>query len=397
MHVWEQRKISDLSESNIGGGTPRTSIKKYWNGRTPWIQSSDLQEHDVKNIRVNKKITEEALKESAAKLIPENSIAVVTRVGVGKVSLVSFEYSTSQDFLSLSKLLVDKWFATYLLYYKLQNELLSLQGTSIKGITKKELLAKKVQISNDQQEQVLIGQLINLLDDTIELHQRRLNIFKKLRQNYMFTMFINSEKLSPKLRFRNYKEDWVENRLREVGKTFSGLSGKTKEDFGHGEAEYVTYLNVFKNRISDLSLTEKIEIDPKQKQLRYGDVIFTTSSEIPQEVGMSSVWLDNRQNVYLNSFCFGFRPIITFNNFFLASLLRTNDFRKQMYILAQGISRYNISKSKVMNIKIHAPSLKEQEKIGKIAKNFDKEYKLLENKIFKLQKLKETFLQKMFL
>src|SRR5699024_7428642 len=136
-------------------------------------------------------------------------------------------------------------------YYKLQNELLSLQGTSIKGITKKELLAKKVQISNDQQEQVLIGQLINLLDDTIELHQRRLNIFKKLRQNYMFTMFINSEKLSPKLRFRNYKEDWVENRLREVGKTFSGLSGKTKEDFGHGEAEYVTYLNVFKNRISD--------------------------------------------------------------------------------------------------------------------------------------------------
>src|SRR5699024_143266 len=178
-------------------------------------------------------------KELADKLIPENSIAVVTRVGVGKVSLVSFEYSTSQDFLSLSKLLVDKWFATYLLYYKLQNELLSLQGTSIKGITKKELLAKKVQISNDQQEQVLIGQLINLLDDTIELHQRKINILLKAKQNFMIYLFPLRENLFPKLRLSGFHLAWEQCKLNEIlkvnnGKDYKHLSNGDIAVYGTG-------------------------------------------------------------------------------------------------------------------------------------------------------------------
>ena len=83
---------------------------------------------------------------------------------------------------------------------------------------------------------------------------------------------------------------------------------KRKEDFGHGEAQYITYLNVFQNTVSDITMTDKVEIDTTQNEVKYGDVLFTTSSETPEEVGMSSVWLGHTPNIYLNSFCFGFRP-----------------------------------------------------------------------------------------
>lgn len=138
----------------------------------------------------------------------------------------------------------------------------------------------------------------------------------------------------------------------ELGKTFSGLSGKTKEDFGHGNASYITYLNVFKNPIADLSEIELIEIDEKQETVKYGDVLFTTSSETPEEVGMSSVWLGNTDNVYLNSFCFGYRPTVKFDPYYLGAVLRSSSVRQDIVLLAQGISRYNISKKKMMDIKI---------------------------------------------
>lgn len=98
---------------------------------------------------------------------------------------------------------------------------------------------------------------------------------------------------------------WELRKLGEVGATYTGLSGKTKEDFRHGNGEFVTYMNVFSNAVGFLDMTEAVEIDDSQNKVLFGDVLFTTSSETPEEVGMSSVWLGNAENNYLNSFCFG--------------------------------------------------------------------------------------------
>src|SRR5699024_4347666 len=195
---WEQCEVSNLSQKTFGGGTPKTSKKIYWDGDIPWIQSSDLKEHNVKSIRVNKKITKIGLEHSAAKLIPKNSLAIVTRVGVGKVALIPFEYTTSQDFLSLSNLNVDKYFGLYLMYHKLQKELLALQGTSIKGITKKEVLKKRVRVPKDLQEQVSIGKSLKELDSYINLHQRKINILKTLKKVYLNVMFSNRSEDIPR-------------------------------------------------------------------------------------------------------------------------------------------------------------------------------------------------------
>lgn len=186
---WEQRKVMDFSEETFGGGTPKTSIKEYWNGEIPWIQSSDLDEHQVSGVFAKKKITEKGLQNSATKLIPKNSIAIVTRVGVGKIALMQLEYATSQDFLSLSNLKVNEWFGVYSLYNHLQKELHNVQGTSIKGITKNELLDKKINIPTNLEEQNKIGKFFKQLDDTIALHQRELNALKETKKAFLQKMF----------------------------------------------------------------------------------------------------------------------------------------------------------------------------------------------------------------
>ena len=155
------------------------------------------------------------------------------------------------------------------------------------------------------------------------------------------------------------------------GTTYGGLSGKTKEDFGHGNARFVPYTNVSDNPLTDTNRLETVEIDSSQNKVAYGDTFFTVSSETPDEVGMSSVWLSDQDDVYLNSFCFGYRQDSTFDPHYLAYMLRSSSIRSDLTLLAQGISRFNISKNKVMELSVPVPSAAEQKQIGQYFARLD--------------------------
>ena len=380
--AWEQRKVNSIAEKFYGGGTPSTLNEELWQGDIAWIQSSDLIEHNVLDVVIRKRINEKAIKTSATQLIPPNSIAIITRVGVGKVAYMPISYATSQDFVSLSELNIDGVFATYLLYLRLQKDMNMVQGTSIKGITKEELLSKEIYIPHQKQEQSKIANIFSRIDKLITLHQRKF-FMKKLDK---------IEEISLKI----LANDWEQRKLGDMGKTFGGLSGKTKDDFGHGEARFITYMNVFTNPIASREMLEKVEKDDKQNQVEYGDILFTTSSETPEEVGMSAVWLGKSQDIYLNSFCFGFRPQVHNEPYFMAYLLRAKSFRDSMMLLAQGISRYNISKNKAMEIEIDIPKFAEQELLGRYFANLDKLITLHQRKLEKLKNVKSALLEKMF-
>ena len=200
----------------------------------------------------------------------------------------------------------------------------------------------------------------------------------------------------PAIRFAGFTEAWEQRKLGEVGTTYTGLSGKTKEDFGHGNGKFVTYMNVFSNTVGLLDMTEAVEIDDSQNKVLFGDVLFTTSSETPEEVGMSSVWLGNAENTYLNSFCFGYRPTVEFNPYYLAYMLRSSSMRKKITFLAQGISRYNISKNKMMDIEIPIPNIEEQKQIGSYFRSLNNLITLHQRKLEKLKNIKKSMLEKMF-
>jgi type I restriction enzyme S subunit len=184
--------------------------------------------------------------------------------------------------------------------------------------------------------------------------------------------------------------------LGEVGLTYPGLSGKTKEDFGHGDARFVTYMNVYSNAVANPDGVEAIEKDNRQHEVRNGDVFFTGSSETPDEVGLSSVWLGNSTDTYLNSFCFGYRPSKQLDSLFLASSLRSPQMRSRMILLAQGISRFNISKTQVMQLPLCFPSLPEQRRVGEFFSAIDNLIAAAERQEALLRQKKQAYLQLMF-
>lgn len=186
---WELREINDLADDFQSGGTPKTNVQEYWDGDIPWIQSSDLGINCLFEIKVQKSISEKGLENSSAKIIPKDSIAVVTRVGVGKLAVMRHEYATSQDFLSLSNLKLNIEFTAYLLYRLLQKEVNQLQGTSIKGITKVELLSKKVLIPSLPEQQA-IGAYFSNLDNLINSYREKISQLETLKKKLLQEMFI---------------------------------------------------------------------------------------------------------------------------------------------------------------------------------------------------------------
>lgn len=245
-------------------------------------------------------------------------------------------------------------------------------------------------------EQQKIATYFSHLDSLISLHQRKHDKLVALKKSMLQKMFPQQGATTPEVRFKGFSKPWGSLELGNIGQPFSGLFGKTKEDFGSGEARFVTYMGVFSNAISDLCATAAIGIDKSQNEVKKGDVLFTISSETPDEVGMSSVWSADEENVYLNSFCFGFRPIPAIQSDFLAYVLRADAFRKRICVLAQGISRYNISKSKVMKLPVSLPSKEEQQKIGAYFRTLDALISQHATQLQKLQQIKSACLEKMF-
>lgn len=163
--------------------------------------------------------------------------------------------------------------------------------------------------------------------------------------------------------------------LGELGSFYGGLSGKSKEDFVDGNAKFITYMNVFSNISLKLDVSDTVRINEKEKQntVQYGDVLFTGSSETPDECGMSSVLTEKTdEKLYLNSFSFGFRfddPNIMFPGF-SKYLFRSEALRKQIKRTASGVTRFNVSKKKMESVMIPIPPMEVQVEIAKILDDF---------------------------
>lgn len=198
------------------------------------------------------------------------------------------------------------------------------------------------------------------------------------------------------------KTKWKKKKLGNLGYTYSGLSNKTIDDFGSGE-DFIPYMNIYKNSIIKTDKFEQVKIglNERQNQVQCGDVFFTTSSETPDEVGLTSVLIDSIDKpLYLNSFCFGFRlnDNNEFDNKFLAYLLRGENIRSQISKMAQGSTRYNLSKTQLLDkLNLYYPENKEeQSKMADILLNCDKVIEKTEETIEKYKQIKAGMMQNLF-
>lgn len=163
--------------------------------------------------------------------------------------------------------------------------------------------------------------------------------------------------------------------LRELGDFYGGLTGKCKDDFGNGNAKFISYMNVYSNPATNLEVSDMVRIgqNEKQNQIQYGDVLFTGSSETPEECAMSSVvTTDITEPIYLNSFCFGFRLFdkSLYHPGFLKHLLRGEATRKQLHKTASGVTRFNVSKQRMASVIIPRPCIEIQREIVRFLDGF---------------------------
>ncbi|MGN8970648.1 restriction endonuclease subunit S [Lactobacillus amylovorus] len=236
-------------------------------------------------------------------------------------------------------------------------------------------------------EQNQISKLLQLVNKNLDLQQRKLKLLRTLKSGLSFKLF-NKKHLN----------NLSQISLDQIGQTYSGLTGKSKKDFGHGHAFYVSYLNVNQNEIGNPKQIDRIEIDKKQNLVQKNDIFFTISSETPEEVGLTSLWPVSCKNLYLNSFCFGFRiNTKMFIPLYLGYLFRSEYFREKVLPLAQGISRYNLSKNNVLKIKIGQEEIAIQEKYAKVMNDLDSDILRQKKKVKELKLCKKFLLQNMFI
>lgn len=306
------------------------------------------------------------------------------------------DYVASTGYAQIRTKQVSEYLYQYLHTEKFVNKVLvRCTGTSYPAINSTDLSKISINIPNITEQQK-IASFLSDIDDKITKLTKKRDLLEQYKKGIMQKIF------SQELRFEddngNEFPKWEVKKLGDLGLTLNGLTGKTKENFGSGKP-YIQYKQIFDSSKINIKDCGFVEITPSDNQtkMQYGDVFFTTSSETPNEIGTASVLLDEVEEIYLNSFCFGFRVLQTvlypsFSQF----LFRSNNFRKKMIPLAQGSTRYNISKSSFLKLKVFLPSIEEQTKIANFLSDIDAKIEALNNKIENCKAFKKGLLQQMF-
>lgn len=384
---WNIEKVSTIANEFKSGGTPSTKVMNYWNGKIPWLQSSDIQKDILFGVKPQKFISEEGLQNSSAKLISKNSIAIVTRVGVGKLAIIEQDYATSQDFLSLSDFNGDIQFIVYSIYRMLQKESTQLQGTSIKGITREDLLSKKISLP-EIDEQSAIGSLFRTLDDLLVSYKDNLANYQSLKSTMLSKMFPKAGQNVPEIRLDGFEGEWTIKRADEI---FKSVSEKNRASLSVLSA----------SQVDGMVLRDEIGID-----IKYDEAALNNYKVV--KPGQFVIHLRSFQGGFALSKLEGITsPAYTIIDFidkknnipdFWNSILTSRDFIKRLETVTYGIrDGKSISFKDFSSLKFAYPELEEQQAIGAYFSNLDQLITSYQDIITQLETLKKKLLQDMFI
>ena len=264
--------------------------------------------------------------------------------------------------------------------------------TSVAAIYTRDLMKLQVLVP-PLPEQNAIATALSDVDALLGWLDRLIAKKRDLKQAVM------QQLLTGQTRLPGYYGEWELKALGDLGSTFGGLTGKTKADFGEGAGKYVTFMNVMSNVVIDCAIFERVKVAPteSQNEVMKGDLLFNGSSETPEEVAMCAVLTTHVPNLFLNSFCFGFRfrDGAEADGLFMAYYLRSREGRELMKSLAQGSTRYNLSKAALLKAPIRVPSLAEQTAIAAVLSDMDAELSALEARRDKTRDLKQVIMQEL--
>jgi type I restriction enzyme S subunit len=389
---WDSKPLGDLGETLIGLTYKPENVCE--NG-TLVLRSSNIQDDALAfddNVFVDTSVPERIKTRPGDVLI---CVRNGSRDLIGKSALLD-ERATGMTFgafMAVYRSPIGK-FASFLF----QSEILKRQinehlGATINQITNKSLNSFCIPVPPTDHEQRAIAEALGDVDALLDSLDCLIAKKRALKQAAM------QQLLTAQTRLPGFHGKWEVKRLGDIGSTYGGLTGKTKADFGEGSARYITFMNIMSNVVIDCGAFEQVQVSSTELQNRAkkGDLFFNGSSETPEEVGMCSVLLDEVKDVYLNSFCFGFRfhESAETDGLFLAYYFRSKEGRELIKSLAQGSTRYNLSKIALSQSPLRLPKLPEQTAIAEVLSDMDAELAALEARRDKTRALKQGMMQEL--
>lgn len=343
---WENKRIGDIGKF-FSGGTPSSSRKDFYGGEIPFIRSGEIHSDKTELF-----LTQEGYKNSSAKMVEVGDILLALYgANSGDISISQMRGAINQAILCIRTNVAPVFFKS--VWEKHAQKILNTYLQGGQGNLSADIV-KKITISIPSQiEQAKIAALFSHLDERISIQTRLIDRLQSLMIGLNNSLY------------EQYGND-ITTSFMELGYSYSGLSGKSAKDFGSGKP-FITYLNVYSNIIVDETDYQYVRINDGEKQniVRTGDVLFTLSSETPEEVGIGSVYLGEKE-VYLNSFCFGIhieRNQLAYSPY-LSYYVTSTAFRKFIYPFAQGSTRFNLCKADFEKASIKLPSLDNQKRIS---------------------------------
>lgn len=388
---WKKCTIGELAIKVGSGVTPREGESVYKIDGHPFVRSQNVGLGHLILDDIAFIDEETHLRQKSTELKLEDVLLNITGASIGRSALVNEQVvggNVNQHvcIIRTKESLIPSFLCNFLLSNYGQRQIDSFQaGGNRQGLNFEQIKSIKIAIPSTK-EQTKVAKLLQLIEERIATQNKiieKLQSLIKGLNNHLCQQHGNE----------------IETSFADLGVSYSGLSGKTAADFGSGKP-FITYLNVYSNNVIDETSYQYVRMGNNEKQsiVRYGDVLFTLSSETPEEVGIGSVYLGN-QEVYLNSFCFGIHITNTQKSFspYLSYYISTTQFRKFIYPFAQGSTRFNLCKADFEKATIKLPTLENQKRIYKALKSLSDKIMVEKATLERYSRQKQYLLRQMFI
>ncbi len=385
---WNDYHLRDLCTFH-SGGTPSIDNVEYWEGEIPFVSAVAMHNTHIEKTPLT--LTEKGLRDGSKQLEAGNLLLLVRGSMLWNKIPICYndvDVAFNQDVKGIvpnsktTSLFLLNWIQSH------ENRIkYMVTGTGIGAgkLDSEDLLALNVKLPS-LIEQKKIEKFLSLIDERIETQIRIIDKLQSLMKG-----------------LNDYLQDFVplsySLSFSDIGEDYSGLSGKSAEDFGSGKP-YITYVSIYANNFVEDDCCGKVSVkrDEKQNVVQKGDMLFTLSSETPEEVCYGAVYSGNSTETYLNSFCFGIRNTEgkVFSPY-MAYFFNSNRFRREVYPLAQGSTRFNLQKSDFLQKHFSYPSIDDQHRIFEILNAYDNKLKVENQILVHYQHQKEFLLRNLFI
>ena len=385
---WRECTVGDVFESTCGGVSPPTTKEEYWEGEVPWLQTKNVAHGQFFQAKNERCISEAAMEQYRARIIPANSISISTYAGIGKIVTLSYPYTTSRDFMTLIGPKENPQFLCYELYKHLISD---FREAKTSGIRKKNLLGKAIFIPKKEEQDRIVNTMITV-EKIICVYKRKLEELKNFRGTLLKKILPETDRSIPEVRLPDFTKEWKQKRLSDIAEIYGGDTPNTKRSENwDGDINWYTpsdisgkrFLQESERRITEVGLKDCFcRILPEDKT-----ILFTCRAVIGRAVIL-------KKSGAINQGCFGLVLHDDMDSYFLYTMM---EIIKEKAMQSARISVFpEISKKKFSELSLMVPEKEEQKLIGEVFRKLDDLILLYKERLECLERYRMVLMDKMF-